>query len=198
MKKTLFTFGAFSTICVCALANPAIGQDYQKSVSTTTLSVTSSDEKAPSYGVSIGTVEAQLYSESGLKFSNWSSVNYVAKVSDGTYMGFNVKTSKEYDDETGEYRDVYSACLQAINSTEEAVTIPDAIEVDNQVCPVVEIGSNSRYSFNEQIKILTIPSSVNEVYVGSNNYFDRYLEAIYMLGNAPRVSGSFHVIRYAY
>lgn len=193
MKKTLFTFGVFSTICVCALANPANGQDYQKSVSTTTLSVTSSDEKAPSYGVSIGTVEAQLYSESGLKFSNWSSVNYVAKVSDGTYMGFNVKTSKEYDDETGEYRDVYSACLQAINSTEEAVTIPDAIEVDNQVCPVVEIGSNSRYSFNEQIKILTIPSSVNEVYVGSNNYFDRYLEAIYMLGNAPRVSGSFHV-----
>lgn len=193
MKKTLFTFGVFSTICVCALANPANGQDYQKSVSTTTLSVTSSDEKAPSYAVSIGTVEAQLYSESGLKFSNWSSVNYVAKVSDGTYMGFNVKTSKEYDDETGEYRDVYSACLQAINSTEEAVTIPDAIEVDNQVCPVVEIGSNSRYSFNEQIKILTIPSSVNEVYVGSNNYFDRYLEAIYMLGNAPRVSGSFHV-----
>lgn len=199
MKKTLFTFGVFSTICVCALANPANGQDYQKSVSTTTLSVTSSDEKAPSYGVSIGTVEAQLYSESGLNFSNWYEVEYVAKVSDGTYMGFWLGTSNEYNDETGEYSKVYSAQLEAINSTEEAVTIPDAIKVGEDVYPVTAIAACLRGSYNKQIKIITIPSSVNGVYVdyyGSfDKYdgFDRYLDAIYMLGKAPRVTNSLHV-----
>lgn len=159
-----------------------------------TPSATSSDEEVHNYGVSIGTVEAQPYSESGLSFSYFRYVDYVAQTSEGTYMGFQSHYDWVYNEETGEGENRIDYIeLIAINSSEDAVTIPDYIKVGENTYPVKHIIGNSdlRNGFNSNIKTLTIPSTVNYVYMDYN--FDRYLDAIYMLGTAPVVSGIFQV-----
>lgn len=194
MKKTLLTFSVFLAVVCCTLAFAANSEGRWMSVAATTPSLTSSNEEVPSYGVSIGTVDAQLYSESELSFSYFSNAEYIAKTSEGTYMGFELYYKWVYDEETGEeYQVVEGVSLVAINSSEEAVIIPDSIRVGDNIYPVTYINgySNLRNGFNSNIKTLTIPSTINYVYIVYN--FDRYLDAIYMLGTAPEVDGRFQV-----
>lgn len=193
MKKTLFTFGVLSAVVCGTLAFAANSEGRWMSVAATTPSLTSSNEEVSNYGVSIGTVDAQLYSESGLSFSYFSDADYVAQTSEGTYMGFELGYEWEYDEESGEENKVDYIALVAINSSEDAVTIPDYIKVGDNTYPVTRINgySNLRNGFNSNIKTLTIPSTVNYVYMDYN--FDRYLDAIYMLGTAPVVSRRFQV-----
>ncbi len=193
MKKTLLTFSVFLTVVCCTLAFAANSEGRLMSAAVATPSATSSDEEVPNYGVSIGTVDAQLYSESGLSFSYFSNADYVAQTSEGTYMGFELAYEWVYDEESGEENRVDYITLVAINSSENAVTIPDYIKVGDNTYPVTRINgySNLRNGFNSNIKTLTIPSTVNYVYMNYN--FDRYLDAIYMLGTAPEVSGRFQV-----
>ena len=182
----------FGVLC-CTIAYAANGQGCWMNVAAATPSVTSSDEEVPNYGVSIGTVEAQLYSESGLSFSYFGDDVYVAQTSEGTYMGFALDYEWVYDEETGEENKESYIALVAINSSEDAVTIPDYIKVGDNTYPVTHINgySNLRNGFNSNIKTLTIPSTVNYVYMDYN--FDRNLDAIYMLGTAPEVFGRFQV-----
>lgn len=193
MKKTLLTFSVFFGVLCCTIAYAANGQGCWMNVAAATPSVTSSDEEVPNYGVSIGTVEAQLYSESGLSFSYFGDDVYVAQTSEGTYMGFALDYEWVYDEETGEENKESYIALVAINSSEDAVTIPDYIKVGDNTYPVTHINgySNLRNGFNSNIKTLTIPSTVNYVYMDYN--FDRNLDAIYMLGTAPEVFGRFQV-----
>lgn len=144
-------------------------------------------EKSTNYGVSIGTVEAQLYSESGLNFDNFGNANYVAKTSDGTYMGFNVSGNYGYDEKGDYVWTPTTITLVAINSTEDAVTIPDSLKIGNADYPVTRINSYSDFvnGLQNGVKILTIPSTVTYIY----NYSDisSYLDEIYMLGAAPTI-----------
>lgn len=66
MKKALLTFGVFCTFLCYTLAYAANSEGSKKSVAIATPSTISSDEEVPNYGVSIGTIEAKVYSESGL------------------------------------------------------------------------------------------------------------------------------------
>lgn len=198
MKKTLLTFSVFLTVVCCTLAFAANSEGRLMSAAVATPSATSSDEEVPNYGVSIGTVDAQLYSESGLSFSYFSYADYVAQTSEGTYMGFKQSYTWARDEESGEENRVDYIALVAINSSENAVTIPDSIKVGDNTYPVTHI--NGCYTlcngFNSNIKTLTIPSTVNYVDMDVSDFmnnFDRYLDAIYMLGTAPQVYGRFQV-----
>lgn len=192
MKKTLLMFSVFLAVVCCTLVFAGNSKGRWMSVDVTP-SLTFSDEEVPNYGVSIGTVDAQLYSESGLSFSYFSNADYVAQISEGTYMGFELDYEWEYDKESDEEYKVDYIALVAINSSDDAVTIPDSIKVGDNVYPVSRINgyASLRNGFNSNIKTLTIPSTVNYVYMNSN--FDLYLDAIYMLGTAPKVSGHFQV-----
>lgn len=193
MKKTLLTFSVFLAVVFCTLALAANSKGHWMSVATATPTTTSSDEEIPNYGVSIGTVEAQVYSESGLNLAYFGNADYVAQTSENTYMGFEARYDWVYDEETDdEIEQFMYLALVAINSTDETVTIPDAIKVGETVYPVTRINGDYQLmsGFNSNIKILTIPSTVNYVYMGYNN-FDHNLDAIYMLGTAPEVEGGF-------
>lgn len=138
------------------------------------------------YGVSIGTVEAQLYEGSGLNFNGFYDTYLIAKTSDATYFGFNLYYT-EYTDDSGEPARFNFAGVAALSSTEEAVTIPDAIAIDGQTYPVCIIQCNSSLEdgFTSNIKTLTIPSSVNTF--NGYTYFWSNLESIYMLGDVPNM-----------
>lgn len=142
-------------------------------------------ENNANYGVSIGTVDAQLYSESGLRLDYFGDDQYIAKTSDGTYMGFALNS---FVDEDGNVSEAESVSLVSIQSSEECVTIPDKIKVGDTIYSVTGIlsYSNLRYGFNSGIKILTVPATIDNIY--SSYRFDSYLDAIYMLGAAPNVS----------
>lgn len=193
MKKTLFTFSVLIAVLCYTLAHASTGHGLKMNVSSATLSASTTESDTLNYGVSIGTVEAENYSESGLNFSYFNNVDYVAKTSEGTYMGFGSNTSYEYDTITGEEHSIDIVALEAINSTETAVTIPDSIKVNGKIYPVTQIDGSYNLSngFNSNIKTLTIPSSVSEVYI--NYSFDRYLDEIYMLGTAPDLNSSLQV-----
>lgn len=194
MKKKYFAFG----LCLAAVCStPAYAttmQDVNNATEMPAATGESTGEESADCGVSIGTVEAQLYSESGLSLDYFGDAEYVAQTSEGTYMGFALMQDWVYDEETGVETEVEVLSLTAISSTEAAVTIPDAITVGEVTYPVTRIeGSyNFQYGFTSDIKRLTIPASVNHI----NNYrpFDRNLDAIYMLGGAPEDwSSSFSV-----
>lgn len=190
MKRTFFLVGVLATLVCCTLAFAASGEGSGMNVANPSKSAKIS-EKSTNYGVSIGTVEAQLYSESGLNLDYFGNANYVAKTSEGTYMGFRPNGHNDYNESGEEKMIIDYMSLVAIYSTEEAVTIPDGIKIGDEEYPVSEIYSNSqlRYGFNERIKILTIPSTVTNI---KKDYdFDRYLDAIYMLGSVPLVQYSF-------
>lgn len=177
-------------VCGTLAFAAATGQSQQANVAAATPSATSSEEGVPNYGVSIGTVDAQVYSESGLSFDYFDNVEYVAQTSEGTYMGFRKGSSWEYDEATGqeilrEYMNFY-----AINSTEDAVTIPDSIAVGEKTYPVthIENSNNIRRGFPSSIKAFTVPSTVTYFYWYSE--INGWLDAIYMLGAAPSVGGS--------
>lgn len=148
------------------------------------------EEALPQVGVSIGTVEAQLYSESGLSFSYFSDAEYVAQTSEGTYMGFYINSDYSYDEETEESIERRYAAFVALSSTEEAVTIPDSIKVGGDTFAVEYIRGNRdlQYGFTDNVKSLTVPATVNDIYNLYN--FARYLEALYMLGAAPDLNSS--------
>lgn len=194
MKKTLLTFSVFLTVVCCTLSFAVNSKSRWMDVAAAASpSATSSDEEVPNYGISIGTVEAQLYSESGLSFSYFEDAVYVAQTSEGTYMGFKPGYEWVYDEETGEENKVDYIALVAINSSENAVTIPDNIKIGDTTYPVTSIGEEylSINWFNSNIKTVTIPSTINSVYTNDN--FFRYLDAVYMLGEAPYVLGTFQV-----
>lgn len=157
--------------------------------------VASEEVTNPNVGVSIGTVDAQIYSESGLSLNYFSDAKYVAQTSEGTYMGFKLETNGWiYDPETGEetFDDSRYAVFVAINSTEESVTIPDNIKVGDEVFPVTYISSYSlRNGFTNNIKNLTVPATIKNIDLSYN--FDRYLDAMYMLGAAPEISSKVSV-----
>lgn len=142
-------------------------------------------ENSTNYGVSIGTVEAQLYSESGLDFGYFGYAEFVAKTSVGTYIGFCISRETVYDEESQESKIIEWAELVAIDSTEESVTIPDQIRIGDSVFPVTYIGRGYQQLsiLSSCVKILTIPSTVSHIY-SSYSLFSS-LNAIYMLGSAP-------------
>ncbi len=191
MKKTILTFSVFFAVLCCTLAYAANGQGTMMNVADAAPSTTSPEEGNTNYGVSIGTIEAQAYSESGLNLNYFGDADYVAQTSDGTYMGFESNYDWVYDEVTGEESQVEYMALVAVNSTEEAVTIPDSIKIGEKLYPVTRINgySNLYDGFTSNIKILTIPSTVN--YVQMSYDFDRYLNEIYMLGAAPYLTSSF-------
>lgn len=199
MKKTLITFGACSAVVCGALAfasavheqgfNLKSAEKYPVAMAvrpTATAPAAAPLAAAPAqnYGVSIGTVEAQLYEGSGLNFNGFYDTYLIAKTSDATYFGFNLYYT-EYTDDSGEPARFNFAGVTALSSTEEAVTIPDAIAIDGQTYPVCIIQCNSSLAdgFTSNIKTLTIPSSVNTF--NGYTYFWSNLESIYMLGDVP-------------
>lgn len=107
-------------------------------------------------------------------------------------MGFELNTKTVNNQETGEDNQIESGSLTAIYSTDEAVTIPDSIKIGEKVYPVSQIDGNPflQYGFN-YIKKLTIPASISSVIL--NYSFDKYLDAIYMLGTAPNSTSTFSV-----
>lgn len=191
MKKTLLAFGVFLAVVCCTLAYAANGQGRWMNVAAAAQSNDNSDAPAVGVGVSIGTVDAQLYSESGLNLDYFGSATYVAKTSEGTYMGFNEKNDYMYDEETGEEVPVTYISFCAVSSTEKSVTIPDSIRIDGQVHAVggFDDDYDMRRSFTSNIKNLTLPATIQ--YIGTPGNFDRYLDAIYMLGEAPSVYSDF-------
>ena len=196
MKKTLLTFSVFLAVICCTLAYAATGQDTSVLSGSPIAKVASEEVTNPNVGMSIGTVDAQLYSESGLSFNYFGDAEYVAQTSEGTYMGFELASNGwVYDPETGEetYDDSKYACFVAIISTEESVTIPDYIKVGDEVIPVTYINSyrNLRNGFTSNIKNLTVPATIKYIYFSYN--FDQYLDAMYMLGAAPEISSSVNV-----
>lgn len=176
------------SLCVIcgALAYAATGQDALPSVFKTT-SGTVEKEASQNFGVSIGTVDAQSYSESGLTLNNFSNAEYVARLSENTYMGFDRRTKWVYNDSTGEETKLPVMSVEALSTTEEAVAIPDSIRINGEVLPVAYINADSYLynGFTENIKILTVPSTISEIEY--NYQFDRYLDAMYMLGDAPAI-----------
>ncbi len=121
MRKTLLTVSALLAGISGTLAYvekghaPAVG-----SVATAASAAIVANAETPVCGVSIGTVEAQNYSDSGLSLDYFSDAEFVAQTSEGTYLGFRQLTSAE----TGEPMD--AVALTAISSTDEDVIIPDA------------------------------------------------------------------------
>lgn len=193
MKKVLLALGVFFAVICGTLAFAASGAGTTVNVAAAASSDSSSEDETPSYGVSIGTVEAQPYSESGLAFDYFDDVEYIAKTSDGTYMGFKMDSDWEYDDETGDEYKVEYMMFVAIHSTDGAVTIPDSIKIGADVYSIHAIYSKKDLinGFNSNIKVLTIPSVVK--YIEMDYQFYRYLDAVYMLGKAPDVYGHFQV-----
>lgn len=199
MKKTLITFGACSAVVCGALAfasavheqgfNLKSAEKYPvamavRPTATAPAAARLAAAASQSYGVSIGTVEAQLYEGSGLNFNGFYDTYLIAKTSDATYFGFNLYYT-EYTDDSGNPARFNFAGVTALSSTEEAVTIPDAIAIDRQTYPVCIIQCNSSLEdgFTSNIKTLTIPSSVNTF--NGYTYLWSNLESIYMLGDVP-------------
>lgn len=173
MKKTLLTFSVLAALACCTLAFAAYGEGSGKKEAHAAPAAKISENNA-NYGVSIGTVEAQLYSESGLYLDYFEYADYVAKTSDGTYMGFKSYSELLNDEETNEKNSQSYVSLVAIYSEEAAITIPDSIKVGEKNYPVKRIDSYWELyrGFNERIKKLTIPSPITYIY---NDYdFDRY------------------------
>ncbi len=188
MKKFFIASCVIAALFCSTLANAVTWHESVETSGTPVAKVMAREASNSNVGVSIGTVDAQLYSESGLTLSNFGNAEYLAKTSEGTYMGFTISTGiYVYDSETGEetYYDGKYASFVAIMSSEESVTIPDNIKVGEEVIPVFRIYSSSylQYGFTENIKNLTIPETIN--YIGGSYSFDQYLEGIYMLGKAP-------------
>ena len=186
MKKAFIMLSVSLCVICGALAYAATGQDALPSVFKTT-SGTVEKEASQNFGVSIGTVDAQSYSESGLTLNNFSNAEYVARLSENTYMGVDRRTKWVYNDSTGEETKLPVMSVEALSTTEEAVAIPDSIRINGEVLPVAYINADSYLynGFTENIKILTVPSTISEIEY--NYQFDRYLDAMYMLGDAPAI-----------
>ncbi len=199
MKRTLLAAGVLTTLACSGIAYAYVGLEHQESRKSVALaaqetSTSSADaissEDNPGYGVSIGTVEAQLYSESGLSLNYFNEAEYVAKTTEGTYWGFRMYDNEVYDEESGNYKYIEFPVLIALSSTDEFVTIPDNIKIGDQTYPVAHIGCTRglRNGFiNSNVKRLTVPASVEIIgYTGSDR-FDQNLEAMYMLGSVPQL-----------
>lgn len=196
MKRTLLMFSVFLAVSGYTHTYAAVGQGSPVLSGSKIAKVASDEETNPNVGVSIGTVEAQLYSESNLNLSYFSNAEYVAQVSEGTYMGFSiVEGSWSTDSDTGEdvYDDSKTAAFVSISSTEESVTIPDNIKIGEEMIPVTKIQSgNYLYrGFTANIKNLTVPATIKSIYIDYN--FSRYLDAMYMLGSAPEINSTLNV-----
>lgn len=178
MKKTLHTICVFCTVLCGTYSYAEAPQSNKIKISESATSTASSDNSSAAYGVSIGTVDAQLYSESGLNLDNFYLAEYVAQPDEGTYMGFIINS--EYANLMGE-----GVSFVAISSTKTTVTIPDSIRIGETTYPVCNIYDQGvlSASFSTNIKSLTIPSTVKSIL--NYNKFDYNLEAVYMLGDVP-------------
>lgn len=198
MKRTLLALGVLIAAPCGTSASQASLLSFPPNALYTLPSADTADETLPQVGVSIGTVEAQPYSESGLSFSYFGDAEYVAQTAEGTYMGFSVESEWTSDEETGNETEHRYACLVALNSTDEAVTIPDYITVGDETIPVERINGyyNLYCGFTSNVKSLTVPATVNYIY--KDYEFDRYLEALYMLGAAPETSYNYMNVAHVY
>lgn len=192
MKKSLFTLCVCFAVSCCTLAYAVAGYGATKAAEAS-LTADSTVVDTLSYGKSIGTVEAQLYSDSGLKLSNFGDAVYVAQLSEGTYMGFKPDSTQVGDDAAGEASIDRFFTLVAIQSSEVSVTIPDSIKIGENTQPVRSINAskNLKNGFKSTLKTLTVPSTIN--YINRANTFDSYLSEMYMLGDAPTVTSALSV-----
>lgn len=191
MKKTFTTLGVLSAVIYCTLAYAATGRDISMVSDPSAVQTVSDDETNPNVGVSIGTIEAHPYYESGLNLSYFGNAEYVAQTTEGTYLGFTVESDKwSYDPETGNETvdESKNAIFVALMSTEESVTIPDSIKVGEEIIPVTRIESdwNLYKGFTENIKNLTVPATIERI--GIYYDFDQYLNTMYMLGATPQMT----------
>lgn len=196
MKKILLASGLLTAAlgCTPAYASGSVHAPAQAPAMVLT------NETGLNVGVSIGTVNAQNYYDSGLNFGYFSS-QYVAQTSENTWLGFDIKT--ELRDETDQYGDItsveaYCASLSSIKSSDEAVTIPDYIhlEYDGQEIDAPVTSIESYYYLyngfiNSPVRHLTIPATVDYIYLNYN--FDINLEDMYMLGAAPEITSTLRV-----
>jgi hypothetical protein len=189
MKKTVLMFSVLLAVICSTLAFAATGTGTSLLTGQPVAKTASEEAPVPNVGVSIGTVDAVPYSESGLNLDLFDYAEYVAEVSDGTYMGFNVYNGSWIDPETGEEISGNYADLWVISSTEEAVTIPDAIKVYGEEIPVISICGDwpLENTFASNIHYLTIPASIIQINIWYD--FTWNLTDIYMLGSAPSMSG---------
>lgn len=161
----------------------------QKTVKKSAANNSTDNLPAPSCGVSIGTVDAVLYSESGLDLDYFDNVQYVAQTSANTYMGFIVYHWTSENNLPEDERE-YFMSLETIYSTDEMVTVPDSLRIGGNNYPVYLINQTQYdyldYGFNNSsISTLTLPQTI----LIFNNYrsFDANLSAMYMLGQAPQM-----------
>lgn len=190
MKRTLFFSGVGAAVLCATLASATsgLGNHIRAVASASATSTVTTAETTPSVGVSIGTVDAFPYYQSGLDLPNFSA-DYVAQLNENTYIGFGISYIWAYDEETGNEVRRDCACVSAIHTTEEAVTIPDYIKVDETVYPVGSFG----YSYGiaadallpANVKYLTLPSTISIIQTPSD--FGSSLTALYMLGRAPNL-----------
>ena len=199
MKRTLLAVGVLTALACSGIAYAYVSLEHQESRKSVALaaqetSTSSTDaissEDNPGYGVSIGTVEAQLYSGSGLSLSYFSGVKYVAQIGEEIRMGFNEFLQKEYDEKEGIYKSVKCAELVVISSNKKSITVPDYICVSGNIMPVRKI--NGGYALKQAIKdckiqSLTIPVTVTTI--DNNHQVNYMLNNLFMLGNAPKVDG---------
>lgn len=187
MKKRIKTFGVLLAIVFCTLTLEAMGQRTSTPEGTSIAKACSEEEPNPNVGVSIGTVEAYIYDRTEHRLNNFEGVQYYAQTSEGIYLGFTLHATAQTEIH---HNSVTYAVLEAINSTEESVTIPDSIKIENDIIPVMMILSDSNlyYGFTENIKNLTIPASIETILYEYG--FDQHLDAIYMLGNTPEIDGA--------
>lgn len=189
MKKTFLALSAAAIAC-CTLAYATSGNGTSARSTAPVANSASKVASNPDVGVSFGTVDAQLYSESGLSLSGFSSRDYVAKLSESTYMGFELLTGINIrDTQTGEL--IYDengkgARVVRLNTDETSITIPDSIKIDGVRYPVTQLYGydNGFYNGLRNVKDITVPSTIT--YVCLYNYYkDIKLDGLYMLGYAP-------------
>lgn len=201
MKKQLFMLGVVLA-AVCAtlawafdapdakmeVARPLSESKQQPTVKKAAEHIPKAALPEPSVGVSIGTIDAILYSESGLHINSFHSANvkYVAQTAENTYMGFQIHESY------GEVPEEYMASFEAVQSSDCIVTIPDSIRVNDMTIPVTYVnyacylGSTIKES---NISTITFPSTI--LYFNANlsigGIIKVELENIYMLCSSPEV-----------
>lgn len=188
MKKTLHTICVFCAVLCGTYSYAEAPQSNKIEISESATSTASSDNSSAAYGVSIGTVDAQLYSESGLNLDNFDEVKYVCRISNGTYLGFE-DDNYHYDYDSN----IEHVNLIVIKSTDAAVTIPDSIKVGEKVYSVSGIyDTYLDNAFSQDIRILTIPNTITNISSGTIEKCN--LEAIYVLGKAPKMYAEFNSV----
>lgn len=141
MKRTFLLSGVGAAMLFATLATATSGRMEQLMAPETTSAqpiAAASAATLPTAGESIGTVDAILYADSGLDLEDFNA-EYVARTSDNTYLGFAITSIWVTNPETGNYERVECASLADIQSSDEAITVPDCVKIDDMVRSAVEL-----------------------------------------------------------